>query len=517
MAIEPPRDNPRRSLARALFDAALQVTGPTAVLGRIWGFTHPPAFERSLKSWSVEITAATNSLEKRIELLEQRLDARLVVSELALDLAFWLARVCPDGLEFDTEYSNVAAAFATFPASVIAEALAELEELDFVCVEGSIGSPIDFVTVLVPLLWAFDGPVLGLATEVDAREIAVLLLEDPEMSEISRLDTRLGWERRRLNPALSFALQFVDEDSQADELQPNYPTGFLALNAGDRMRLRRFVDATEQLPQPKTRGPAMTDQSSSGRARPSPLDNLTEAPDLDGLSDEEVVAAIEEWWHENFEDPVVEMPWADDRYHFIWGGPHDASDIVGDIFRGTISDDLIVAAVEAIEAGGIEEWAPQSHIHEPQEDDGHDDETLTPAELHATMLERAEAVEHAVAALTSTPPGIGHNRPPGPIEDAPLTSDELTEVSLAAFTLRRQEQNPRSLPYDVRPAVKKVEDLSARLAKWLAVSIASGAAGAAGGDGYSAASGAVGALWVRLAQALSELAEVAAAWLSSIG
>jgi hypothetical protein len=53
-----------------------------------------------------------------------------------------------------------------------------------------------------------------------------------------------------------------------------------------------------------------------------------------------------------------------------------------------------------------------------------------PNALHAEMIERIEALERAMADLQKhRQHGIGHNNPPEPIEPAPLSENELDEIS----------------------------------------------------------------------------------------
>ena len=66
------------------------------------------------------------------------------------------------------------------------------------------------------------------------------------------------------------------------------------------------------------------------------------------------------WFHENFEDPQMELPY-DKELGFLWlyGGPFDASDVLQDNFPDE-DYDIIEVAVEAIEFDGTNEWAPIS-------------------------------------------------------------------------------------------------------------------------------------------------------------
>ena len=73
-------------------------------------------------------------------------------------------------------------------------------------------------------------------------------------------------------------------------------------------------------------------------------------PNLEGLNDEEAVDVIKEWFLSNFEDPVQETPRNDGEFQYISGGPYDARDQIGDAFSDQVSENVIDAAVRAVEA-----------------------------------------------------------------------------------------------------------------------------------------------------------------------
>ena len=84
---------------------------------------------------------------------------------------------------------------------------------------------------------------------------------------------------------------------------------------------------------------------------------------LKRLGREKQIAYMVHWFRGMFEDPQNEMPYATDKeshynYEYIWGGPYDANDELGDQFCGIVSDEVIKAAVEIVQNDGIHEWAP---------------------------------------------------------------------------------------------------------------------------------------------------------------
>lgn len=87
-----------------------------------------------------------------------------------------------------------------------------------------------------------------------------------------------------------------------------------------------------------------------------------------------------EWFLENYEDPAQRTPYesAEGGYIWIWGGPYDALEQIGDHFPHE-DQDLIEAAVSEVERDGIVDWAP---VPSPDDyDDGDRDEPEEEGEL----------------------------------------------------------------------------------------------------------------------------------------
>ena len=75
-------------------------------------------------------------------------------------------------------------------------------------------------------------------------------------------------------------------------------------------------------------------------------------------------------------------------------------------------------------------------------------------QAHEQMLARLSALEAAAAALSDPAAGIGHNKPPEPIEPPPLNADELQKI-------RRNIAFLKALP-----AVSKASADAPRAATW---------------------------------------------------
>lgn len=200
-------------------------------------------------------------------------------------------------------------------------------------------------------------------------------------------------------------------------------------------------------------------------------DPLTLPPDkFDGMSTEEAVELIKEWFFENFENPVHSLPYisAEGGYQYIWGGPYNARDIISNVFADTASEELIEAAIEEIESEGWE-WAPNSGRRQPPDEEEPPDLPLEDAStLHAEMLRRLSSLEKAMAQLPGVSPGIGHNRPPEPIEEFPLTIADRTEIASAIDVLKAQPVEPQDEGKAATEAAETLKSKGQKVREWLA-------------------------------------------------
>jgi hypothetical protein len=90
---------------------------------------------------------------------------------------------------------------------------------------------------------------------------------------------------------------------------------------------------------------------------------------VDGLSQEDAVEAVKNWFLQNFEDPVHSTPHdsSEGGYLYIWGGPYEASDVLDAFYSGQTSPELIEAVLGELESESLE-WVPNSGRRQPPED-----------------------------------------------------------------------------------------------------------------------------------------------------
>ncbi|WP_440640096.1 hypothetical protein ACSHT2_01650 [Bradyrhizobium sp. PUT101] len=129
------------------------------------------------------------------------------------------------------------------------------------------------------------------------------------------------------------------------------------------------------------------------------------------------------WFLQRFQDPAIETPYEtrEGGYQYIWGGPYDAADEIGNEFASILSDAEVEDAVEKVQEDGIYDWAPiRTDDLEEANDQSRDLNTWSDIgqskelELRQEILTRLRDLEEILDQnnSASATPGIGHNNPP---------------------------------------------------------------------------------------------------------
>lgn len=168
--------------------------------------------------------------------------------------------------------------------------------------------------------------------------------------------------------------------------------------------------------------------------------DITDTPDLEGLSVDDAVDAIREWFFVNFEDPAQRTPYesAEGGYIYIWGGPWDTSDIIDNMFS-EYPENIREAAINEL---GHQDWTAASNRQippfEPDLEDLEQSHSVLQSNL-ATLKDDLEKLEQ------NLPAGMGHNNPPEPIEALPLDDEDRKELRAAIQVLEAQPVVPESI------------------------------------------------------------------------
>ncbi len=263
------------------------------------------------------------------------------------------------------------------------------------------------------------------------------------------------------------------------------------------------------------------------RSRPAVLDNwdevqhdpVTDPPKLARMAKDDAVEAIRGWFLQNFEDPVESTPYdgAEGGYQYIWGGPYDTRDIIENVFYRRITEAVIEAAIEELEAEGSE-WVPNSGRRQPPEED-RDFEEPEPSQsdLHALMQEQIDAIQEALGHAPVTPAGMGHNQPPEPLDIEPLNAEDRTELSDALQVLKAQPIEPGDNGKAAAEALLKFETKREKLGKWLAKQGEVFTTEAVKEAGKQFGKWAPTAFWLWLMDMMFGVSSAAHAWLKGVG
>lgn len=124
--------------------------------------------------------------------------------------------------------------------------------------------------------------------------------------------------------------------------------------------------------------------------------------------DERREASIEEmvgWFFENYEDPAHNTPHSssDGGYQYIYGGPYDAREVLGDNFP-SVPEEWINEAVDRIQKDGTYDWAPVNRGDEYAEPDDESDFNEVPDQEPG--LQFGIASDGRVTLLHAGPPSI---------------------------------------------------------------------------------------------------------------
>lgn len=158
------------------------------------------------------------------------------------------------------------------------------------------------------------------------------------------------------------------------------------------------------------------------------------------LSREGKIDAMVQWFHENYEDPAIRTPYesAEGGYQWIWGGPYDAYDEIGDRFSDVAEEDLIEAAASEVTQDGLFDWAPKERPEDYEHNDEPDD-GIHPVDEPLPDLLGENGAEEDDNELPDLPLGQAYLA----TENGSILTDEqgrriIVDVSRSGDTLKRE-------------------------------------------------------------------------------
>jgi hypothetical protein len=185
-----------------------------------------------------------------------------------------------------------------------------------------------------------------------------------------------------------------------------------------------------------------------------------------------------EWFGQNFEDPSEHTPRDDGEFVYVWGGPFDARDELDGAFAGVANENEIEEAIDRLEGEALD-WAPsESRLVEEDANESlnqEDDEDLVVWEettIPPEAEEKAEAVRRGLNELESIVrewrkerPRIGHNRPPGPIDDE-RPDEVFNDIETGIAETRVELDKPVPDTTTLRAAESNFRRIQRRIKEW---------------------------------------------------
>ena len=107
------------------------------------------------------------------------------------------------------------------------------------------------------------------------------------------------------------------------------------------------------------------------------------------------LAYMKHWFETYYEDPAHWMPREDNEFIYIWGGPYDANEELGDEFGGLLSDQRIQEVVDLVQSDGTYDWAPSkrhpAYLAGITQDEPDEEPPESPSETIEDVLDRLRA------------------------------------------------------------------------------------------------------------------------------
>lgn len=240
--IDPPTPNRKADVARAAVRGVLS-TIPVigSPLSEIANLAMPDPTARDRARWEIEITTHLN-----------RLAAASGRPQISRDSLSWQLALFANERDLDAngdvaiDESAVCVRFPDISASCLDDALSDLSNADWISCWPDANSRTGvggFHTKA--LLFAYTDPVIRRTSPVDDAKLAacfVMTQESEEAVSAEMIEENMGWDARRLYPALAFlAEQVLPEGSVETYYNPRYPFIWLYLNGNSRRSLRQFI------------------------------------------------------------------------------------------------------------------------------------------------------------------------------------------------------------------------------------------------------------------------------------
>lgn len=293
------------------------------------------------------------------------------------------------------------------------------------------------------------------------------------------------------------------------------------------------------------------------------------------LSKRRQVAAMVQWFHENYEDPAVRMPYesAEGGYQWIWGGPYSPLEQISDQFSDISDEASIEEAAAEITRDGLFDWAPKARREDYEQDEdwnepgpsedwnepatvedytktarrrtdpspegelylteeptvqrastnfsnfrfgestfGRSGPVEAPRDFHRELLAKVESLEASLQTYRENLPPRSHNHPPELVEPDPISPVEIRMVVQVTVDMRKEVALPQPDPAKLEAQASTLKVVASSILAWFGRKF-----DLAVDSGIKWAIPTLGAAWVlagpdKVYANLVEVAETALAW-----
>ncbi|WP_119304442.1 hypothetical protein [Dongia deserti] len=245
LVVTPPelRDGGGKALTRILLEMAAQATPVTAALAHLYGYTHPSQFEQDLQRFRTDVAQKLTDHEEQLRALTHLLSPMAVIGETAMQVAIHLLRINTTGRSDPVPFEKLVDDLKHIPRDRLEESVAELSAHGFVTTAAASGHAIINVRPTNAAFLAFDQAATGRDIQADAVHVASLWLEDEQLRNVFKLSEHLGWEPRRLNPALGALRTVFAEGRWSKERHLMLETTSVLVTLDERFKLRQIVES----------------------------------------------------------------------------------------------------------------------------------------------------------------------------------------------------------------------------------------------------------------------------------
>lgn len=202
------------------------------------------------------------------------------------------------------------------------------------------------------------------------------------------------------------------------------------------------------------------------------------------LSRQEKVDAIVRWFFHNYEDPVHRSPYngREGGYQYIYGGPYDANEEIQDNFSNLVDIEILEAAVEIVQEDGIFEWTatPSADDYDDFPDEANNglqgvgDDTNSAEQNFQRLQDQLVNLETLIQPLIQHSGNMGHNNPPEPIDDLPITGDDWVDMQASIEAIREQTALDEPSVEEVEERRNWLSEAARKLSGWVSGKVDAG-------------------------------------------